>query len=114
MNDGKTSNVYKGDVARGLLANGVNEVADAVKTTLGAAGRNAALQEQAYPGHIVTNDGVSIALKVRMDHPAEEMGANIMKEVADRANKESGDGTTTSMVLAQAILAEGQIGRAHV
>lgn len=113
MNDGKTSNVYKGDVARGLLANGVNEVADAVKTTLGAAGRNAALQEQAYPGHIVTNDGVSIALKVRMDHPAEEMGANIMKEVADRANKESGDGTTTSMVLAQAILAEGLAAGVH-
>lgn len=101
--------MYKGEEARDLLVAGVNEVADAVRVTLGAKGRNAILSEAEYPYHIVTNDGVSIAQKVFMEHPVKQMGANIMKEVADRANKESGDGTTTATTLAQAIIKEGML-----
>lgn len=90
-----------------MLMRGVNIVADAVKVTLGAKGSNAVLQEPVYPFHSVTNDGISIAQKVTSTHPVEVIGVSIMKEVADRANRESGDGTTTAMVLAQAILDEG-------
>lgn len=100
-------NVYIGEEARDALMRGVNVVADAVKQTLGAKGSNAVLAENEYPFHIVTNDGISIARKVHLSHPVEQMGANIMREVADRANKESGDGTTTAMTLTQAILVEG-------
>lgn len=103
-----TTNVYSGQEAKDYLIMGVNAVADAVRVTLGAKGTNAILQDALYPYHIVTNDGISIAQKVFCDHPVQAIGANIMKEVADRANKESGDGTTTAIVLAQAIIREGQ------
>lgn len=86
------------------LIAGINKVADAVKVTLGSAGTNAILQEDLPPFHIVTNDGISIANKIKLSDPVENIGANIMKEVAQRANRESGDGTTTTMVLTQAIL----------
>lgn len=86
---------------------GINKVCDAVKLTLGSAGSNAILQEDLQPFHIVTNDGISIAQKIKLSDPVEDMGANIMKEVAIKANRESGDGTTTTMVLTQAILEEG-------
>lgn len=89
------------------LINGINKVCDAVKITLGAAGANAILEEQLSPFHTITNDGISIAKKIKLEDPVENMGANIMKEVAEKANKESGDGTTTTMVLTQAILEEG-------
>lgn len=102
------SNVYTGQEARDHLLIGANCVADAVKVTLGAKGSNAILQETVYPYHIITNDGISIAQKVSLQHPVQQMGANIMKEVADRSNRESGDGTTTAITLAQAILAEGK------
>lgn len=102
-----TFNVYSGDEARRLLMLGVDKVADAVKPTLGAKGSNAVLMEDTYPYHIVTNDGISIAQKIVASHPAVQIGVNIMKEIADRANKESGDGTTTAMTLTQAILREG-------
>lgn len=102
------SNVYTGQEARDHLMIGANCVADAVKVTLGAKGSNAILQEAQYPFHIITNDGISIAQKVVLQHPVQQMGANIMKEVADRSNKESGDGTTTAITVAQAILAEGK------
>ena len=101
------SNVYTGREGRDMLMRGVNIVADAVRTTLGSKGSNAVLQESVYPFHSVTNDGISIAQKVSSSHPVEAMGVSIMKEVADRANRESGDGTTTAMVLAQAILEAG-------
>lgn len=102
-----TDNIYLNNEARTKLIAGANKVADAVKLTLGAAGANAILQEGLYPYHITTNDGVSVANKIHLSDPVEQMGANIMKEIADRANKESGDGTTTSIVLTQAILQEG-------
>lgn len=102
------SNVYVGQEARDHLLIGADVVANAVKVTLGAKGTNAILQESAYPYHIVTNDGISIAQKVLLQHPVQQMGANIMKEVADRSNKESGDGTTTAITLAQAILHAGK------
>ena len=107
------SNVYTGKEAKDRLIAGVNCVADAVKTTLGARGSNAILQEEVYPFHIITNDGISIAQKVQMLHPVEQIGANIMKEVADRANKESGDGTTTAITLTQAILKAGNEEGSH-
>lgn len=92
---------------REKLINGINKVCDAVKVTLGGAGANAILGESLPPYHIITNDGISIANKIHLADPVENMGANLMKEVATRANKESGDGTTTTMVLTQAILEEG-------
>lgn len=109
MSNENKSNVYKGREARELLVAGINEVADAVVVTLGAKGRNAILHENEYPNHIITNDGVSIAQKVLMRHPVEQMGADLMKEVADRANKESGDGTTTATTLARAIINNGML-----
>ncbi len=101
------SNVYEGREAKDMLVRGVDIVANAVKRTLGSRGTNAMLQEDLYPFHIVTNDGISIAQKVFSTHPVEAMGVNAMKEIADRANNESGDGTTTAMTLTQAIIHEG-------
>ncbi len=106
-------NVLTKEEARAKLILGANKVADAVKLTLGAAGANAVLQDGAQPGHRVTNDGVSIAQSIFLADPYEQMGANLMKEIASRADKESGDGTTTATVLAQAILQEGSKIEAH-
>lgn len=108
-----TDNVRTKTEAREKLIAGFNKVADAVALTLGAAGSNAVLQADALPGHRITNDGVSIAQAIHLDNPYENMGANIAKEVASRADKESGDGTTTSLVLARAILQEGVKVDAH-
>ncbi len=102
-----TNNIKTGIYARQGIANGINQIADAVKLTLGAKGRNAIIQSDFSPGHLITNDGISIAKEAYFEDPLEQIGANIIKEVADRTNKESGDGTTTSIVLLQAILNEG-------
>lgn len=99
--------------ARDRLITGFNTVADAVKLTLGAAGANAVLQASEQPFHRITNDGVSIAQAITCENPYENMGANLAKEIASRADKESGDGTTTATVLAQAILSEGSKVEAH-
>ncbi len=101
------SNVYLNTDARDAIMRGVNATADAVKVTLGAAGANAILEAGVQPGHLVTNDGVSIAQMVFMDDPVEQIGANLIKEIATRSDAESGDGTTTATVLAQAILEVG-------
>lgn len=101
------NNLYTGTEAREKLIKGINSVADAVKLTLGAAGANAVLESELMPHHRITNDGVSIANAITLADPVENMGANIIKEVASRADKESGDGTTTAVVLAQAILHGG-------
>lgn len=101
------SNVYEGKEARDMLRRGADIVANAVKVTLGSRGSNAILQEDLHPYHVITNDGVSIAEKVFSTHPVEAIGVNLMKEVAHKANKESGDGTTTATTLTQAILSEG-------
>lgn len=107
------SNVLLGKEARAAIMRGVDAAADAVKPTLGAAGANAILQSGMAPGHIITNDGVSIAQMVQLDDPYEQMGADLIKEIAGKSDKESGDGTTTSTVLAQAILHAGEDADAH-
>jgi chaperonin GroEL len=99
-------NVYISD-ARERLMVGVNKVVDATKITLGSAGQNAIIEQGVWPFHEITNDGVSIAKSIILTDPVENIGANLIKEVALRSDNQSGDGTTTSMVLAQAILEEG-------
>ncbi|MGL5760246.1 MAG: chaperonin GroEL, partial [Cetobacterium sp.] len=92
--------------ARKKLENGVNILADAVKITLGPRGRNVVL-EKAYGAPLITNDGVSIAKEIELDDPFENMGAQLIKEVATKSNDVAGDGTTTATILAQAIVKEG-------
>lgn len=101
------SNIYLDKDARDGLMRGVNGVADAVKLTLGAGGGNAIIHKALYPGHIITNDGKSIAEDCIFTNPVEQMGANLVKEIAQKTDRDSGDGTTTSTVLLQAILQEG-------
>ena len=92
--------------ARKKLEAGVNTLADTVKITLGPRGRNVVL-EKAYGAPLITNDGVSIAKEIELEDPFENMGAQLIKEVATKANDVAGDGTTTATVLAQAIVKEG-------
>ena len=95
-----------GDEARqGMLA-GVNILADAVKTTLGPKGRNVVL-DKSFGSPTVTKDGVSVAKEIELKDKFENMGAQMVKEVASQANDVAGDGTTTATVLAQAIVNEG-------
>ena len=90
---------------RGLEA-GVNKLADAVKVTLGPRGRNVVLEKK-FGAPTITNDGVTIAREVELDDPFENMGAQLVKEVATKTNDVAGDGTTTATVLAQALVHEG-------
>jgi len=92
--------------ARKALKKGVDAVADAVKITIGPRGRNVVL-DKGYGSPTITNDGVSIAKEITLKDKFENMGAEIIKEVATRTNDLAGDGTTTSVVLTQAIIAEG-------
>lgn len=92
--------------ARKALKKGVDVVADAVKITLGPRGRNVVL-DKGYGAPTITNDGVSIAKEITLKNKFENMGAEIIKEVATRTNEIAGDGTTTSVVLMQAIISEG-------
>ena len=89
--------------ARRALEAGVNKLADAVKVTLGPRGRNVVLDKK-WGAPTITNDGVSIAKEVELDDPFENMGAQLVKEVATKTNDVAGDGTTTATVLAQAIV----------
>ena len=95
-----------GDEARQKMLAGVNVLADAVKTTLGPKGRNVVL-DKSYGSPTVTKDGVSVAKEIELEDKFENMGAQMVKEVASRASDDAGDGTTTATVLAQAILNEG-------
>ena len=95
-----------GDEARKLLENGVNVIADTVKITLGPKGRNVVLDKK-YGAPLITNDGVTIAKEIELEDPFENMGAQLVKEVSTKTNDVAGDGTTTAMVLAQAIIREG-------
>lgn len=101
------SNLFVGKEAQDLLKYGIDGVADAVKLTIGAKGRNAILQDMGKPGYVVTNDGISISSRIHFKDPVAEMGADIIREVGKRADDQSGDGTTTATVLAQAIINEG-------
>ncbi|MBQ8319551.1 MAG: chaperonin GroEL [Clostridia bacterium] len=95
-----------GDDARKALENGVNVLADTVKITLGPKGRNVVLDKK-YGAPLITNDGVTIAKEIELDDPFENMGAQLVKEVSTKTNDVAGDGTTTAVVLAQAIVREG-------
>src|SRR5687768_16211127 len=94
------------DEARRALEAGVNKLADTVKVTLGPKGRNVVLDKK-FGAPTITNDGVSIAKEVELDDPFENMGAQLVKEVATKTNDVAGDGTTTATVLAQALVREG-------
>ena len=92
--------------ARNRMLAGVNTLADAVKVTLGPKGRNVVL-DKSFGAPRITKDGVSVAKEIELEDKFENMGAQMVKEVASRTNDEAGDGTTTATVLAQAIVDEG-------
>lgn len=92
--------------ARRGLERGLNQLADAVKVTLGPRGRNVVLEKK-WGAPTITNDGVSIAKEIELDDPYEKIGAELVKEVAKKTDDVAGDGTTTSVVLAQALVREG-------
>ena len=98
--------IYYGIDARNALLRGVDKLADTVKITLGPKGRNVVL-DQKYGAPLITNDGVTIAKEIELDDPAENMGAQLVKEVATKTNDAAGDGTTTATLLAQAMIHEG-------
>src|SRR6201985_144501 len=98
--------VVFGDIARAKMVEGVNILANAVKVTLGPKGRNVVL-ERSFGGPTVTKDGVSVAKEIELKDKLQNMGAQMVKEVASRTSDNAGDGTTTATVLAQAIVREG-------
>ena len=93
-----------GDNARNPMLNGVNVLADAVKVTLGPKGRNVVL-EKSFGAPTVTKDGVSVAKEIELKDKFENMGAQMLREVASKSSDEAGDGTTTATVLAQSPIA---------
>ncbi|RON71260.1 chaperonin GroEL [Pseudomonas fluorescens] len=95
-----------GDSARKKMLTGVNVLADAVKATLGPKGRNVII-EKSFGAPTITKDGVSVAKEIELEDRFENMGAQLVKDVASRANDDAGDGTTTATVLAQSIVNEG-------
>ena len=95
-----------GEDARRALENGINALANTVKITLGPKGRNVVLDKK-YGAPLITNDGVTIAKEIELEDPFENMGAQLIKEVATKTNDVAGDGTTTATLLAQAIVREG-------
>ena len=95
-----------GAEARKSLETGVNKLADTVRVTLGPKGRNVVLDKQ-YGAPLITNDGVTIAKEIELGDVFENMGAQLIKEVASKTNDVAGDGTTTATVLAQAMVNEG-------
>ena len=96
----------QGEEARKALQKGVDTLADTVKITLGPKGRNVVLSRQ-FGAPLITNDGVTIAKEVELEDAFENMGAQLVKEVSTKTNDVAGDGTTTAVVLAQAMIAEG-------
>ena len=94
------------DDARKTIISGVNQLADAVRITLGPKGRNVVIDKK-YGAPLITNDGVTIAKEIELEDPFENMGAQLVKEVATKTNDIAGDGTTTATVLAEAMIAEG-------
>ena len=92
--------------ARNKMMHGVNVLADAVKVTLGPKGRNVVL-DKSFGAPRITKDGVTVAKEIELDDKFENMGAQMVKEVASRTNDTAGDGTTTATLLAQSIVSEG-------
>ncbi len=95
-----------GNDARIKMLEGVNVLADAVKVTLGPKGRNVVL-DKSFGAPTITKDGVSVAREIELEDKFQNMGAQMVKEVASQANDAAGDGTTTATVLAQSIISEG-------
>jgi len=93
--------------ARKALISGIDQLANTVKVTLGPKGRNVVLDKK-YGAPLITNDGVTIAKEIELECPFENMGAQLVKEVATKTNDIAGDGTTTATLLAQAIVREGE------
>jgi len=98
--------IKSGDEARMAMVAGVNKLADTVGVTIGPKGRNVVL-DKSYGAPTITNDGVTIAKEIELEDPYENMGAQLVKEVATKTNDVAGDGTTTATVLAQAMINEG-------
>lgn len=98
--------IIYGEEARKALLGGINKLADTVKITLGPKGRNVVLNKK-FGAPLITNDGVTIAKEVELEDPFENMGAQLVKEVATKTNDVAGDGTTTATLLAQALIREG-------
>ena len=98
--------IIYGEDARKALQSGIDQLADTVKITLGPKGRNVVLDKQ-YGAPLITNDGVTIAKEIELDDAFENMGAQLVKEVATKTNDAAGDGTTTATLLAQALVREG-------
>ena len=98
--------ILHGSDARKAMEAGINKLADTVKVTLGPKGRNVVL-ERPYGSPLITNDGVSIAREIELEDKTENMGAQLLREVATKTNDVAGDGTTTATILAQAIVKEG-------
>ncbi|MGH4138303.1 chaperonin GroEL [Clostridium sp.] len=99
-------NILFGEEARRAMQRGVDKLADTVKITLGPKGRNVILDKK-FGSPLITNDGVTIAREIELEDPYENMGAQLVKEVATKTNDVAGDGTTTATLLAQAIIREG-------
>ena len=98
--------IIYGEDARKALQTGIDKLADTVKITLGPKGRNVVLDKK-YGAPLITNDGVTIAKEIELEDPFENMGAQLVKEVATKTNDAAGDGTTTATLLAQALIREG-------
>src|SRR3989339_2017178 len=95
-----------GDAARQRMMSGVKKLADAVRITMGPKGRNVVLDKK-YGSPVITNDGVTIAKEIDLEDKYENMGVQLLKEVATKTNDVAGDGTTTATVLAYAFISEG-------
>src|SRR5208283_3996366 len=98
--------VVYGEDSRQAILRGVNQLADAVKVTLGPRGRNVVLEKK-FGGPTITKDGVTVAKEIELEDKLENMGAQMVREVASKTSDTAGDGTTTATVLAQAIFREG-------
>src|SRR2546421_3002273 len=98
--------VIHGEESRSAILRGINQLADAVKITLGPKGRNVVIDKK-FGSPTITKDGVTVAKEIELKDPLENMGAQMVKEVASRTSDVAGDGTTTATVLAQAIFREG-------
>ena len=98
--------IIYGEEARKALQNGIDKLSNTVKITLGPNGRNVVLDRK-YGAPLITNDGVTIAKEVELEDAFENMGAQLVKEVATKTNDVAGDGTTTATLLAQALVREG-------
>src|SRR3954469_12555376 len=98
--------IIHGEGSRQAILRGVNKLADAVKVTLGPRGRNVILEKK-YGAPTITKDGVTVAKEIELEDALENMGAQMVREVASKTSDVAGDGTTTATVLAQAIYREG-------